>query len=61
MKFLIGYEQAAEFPGSRRLQRMVERRSIRVIKENKGTVMFEPNHLIEDLLKHDQPRIDEFY
>ena len=49
--FIIGYLRAAEFTGvhARRLQRMVERRQIRVIKPNKLTVMFDPDHLLEDI------------
>jgi hypothetical protein len=51
-KFIIGYLRAQEFTGIpvRRLQRLVESRQVRVIKPNQKTVMFVPEHLLEDLM-----------
>jgi hypothetical protein len=50
-KLLKGYQEASDATGIpvRRLQRMVARRSVRVIKETDKTVMFLTDHLIEDL------------
>jgi excisionase family DNA binding protein len=58
-KFLIGYAEAAEYTGIpiRRLERMVERREIRVIKAGKRSVYFHPEHLIADIMKLEQPAI----
>jgi hypothetical protein len=58
-RYLVGYAEASEFTGIpiRRLERMVERRSIRVIKEGKRSVYFLPDHLTEDLAKLEQPAI----
>ena len=52
LKFIVGYLHASEFTGlhARRLERLVEARKIRVIKPNARTVMFVPDHLIEDLM-----------
>ncbi len=56
---LIGYQAASEATGipKRILKRMVERRSIRVIKETRNTVLFFLNHLTEDLARFEQPTL----
>jgi len=59
IKLLIGYKQASDYTGIpvRRLQRMVERRTIRVVKESKTRVYFFPDHLSEDLEAMERPKI----
>jgi len=58
-KFLIGYRQASEFTDlpERRLERMVESRQIRAIKPNRRTIMFVPEHLMEDLMAMEVAKI----
>jgi hypothetical protein len=58
-KFIVGYEaaeKATEIP-ARRLERMVERCQIRAIKPNRRTIMFVPEHLIEDLMSMEVEKI----
>jgi hypothetical protein len=59
IKFIIGYVCASEFTGvpARRLQRMVEARQIRAIKPNSRTIMFVPEHLMEDLMAMEVAKI----
>ncbi len=46
-----GYDAAAEATGLSRwqLMRMVAKRQIRVIKRHEKIVMFDPEHLLEDI------------
>jgi excisionase family DNA binding protein len=58
-KLLVGCDQAAEYLSvpSRRLQRLVENRRLRVIRPNKRSVMFFPAHLAEDFAALEQEKL----
>ena len=58
-RVLKSYKEAEEYTGipERRLQRMVARRSIRVIKETRGTVYFIAEHLMKDLEDLELPKL----
>lgn len=58
-RWITGYKEAAEFIGisQRRLMRMVERRAIRVIKASTRCIMFNPEHLLEDIEEMEQKKI----
>jgi hypothetical protein len=58
-KLIIGYKAASDLTGIpvKRLIRMVERRSIRVIKPNVATVAFYPSDLLSDIRAFEVPKI----
>ena len=58
-KFLHGYKQASEFSEwpKRRLERLVESRQIRAIKPNRRTIVFVAEHLLEDLMSLEVPKL----
>ena len=57
-RVLKSYKEAEEYTGipEKRLRRMVARRSIRVIKETRGTVYFIAEHLMKDLEDLELPK-----
>ena len=58
-KLIIGYAAASEVSGisDRPLQRLVERRVIRVAKPNRTTIAFFPSHLHADIAELENEKI----
>jgi excisionase family DNA binding protein len=58
-RFITGYDAASEFTGihRRRLERWVESRRIRAVKPNDRTILFHTDHLLEDILEMEAPKI----
>lgn len=62
-RFVTGYKEASLFTGISygRLKRMVERKAIRVIKTSIHCVMFDKQHLIQDIEEMEQKKGDLKY